>query len=83
MEEKRKPTRWGLWLAVGMGLLVAYPLSLGPAFRFAVLGYVPETVFEIGYEPLRCVASPFPAIKQLEREYILWWSPVDRKRLGY
>ncbi len=27
MEEQRKPTRWGLWLVVG---LVVYPLSYGP-----------------------------------------------------
>lgn len=30
MEEQCKPTRWGLWLVVGLVLLVAYPLSMGP-----------------------------------------------------
>lgn len=32
MEEQRKPTRWHLWLAIGLVLAVSYMASCGPVF---------------------------------------------------
>lgn len=40
MEEKRKPRPWLMWPAVALGLVVAYPLSLGPTtWLFEYFGF--------------------------------------------
>lgn len=59
MEEKQKPRRWLMWLVVGLILLVAYPLSFGPAYWMMVrTGYHPAFgAFDIVYHPLVMLAS--------------------------
>lgn len=40
-EEKRKPTRWGLWLVVALVVLVAwFPLTVPPVQRLIRRGYL-------------------------------------------
>lgn len=46
MEEKRKPKRWVLWLVVGLVLLVAYPLSIGPFRWCEVHGVISRPMFK-------------------------------------
>lgn len=76
MEEERKPRRWRLWIATGLALLVAYPLSMGPAMRIAVKqksGFYLK-YFRRTYAPLRWVVSKSPnfADNLLDR-YLEWW----------
>lgn len=57
MEEKRKPKRWLMWLVVGLLLLIAYPLSLGPvrwaAQHISVSGNgIIAQCLEVFYSPL-------------------------------
>ena len=76
MYDKRKPIRWGLWIAVCSLLLLAYPLSLGP-FAFVVdiifldmLGYddgSPENALMVCYYPA------FYALQFAPRPVLNWY----------
>jgi len=49
---------WGIALVL-LGMLVAYPLSLGPAVKLVEKGFIPSDVFYF-YEPLSILASRCP-----------------------
>jgi hypothetical protein len=44
--------RWAKWTAVGTALLVAYPLSFGPACALAEKSWLPMSVVASLYDPL-------------------------------
>ena len=67
MEEQRKPRNWGLWLAIGLVLLVAYLLSLGPYALLVFWGVIP---------PLHWLYTPleqFPSFYSWLDGYGAWW----------
>lgn len=78
MEEKRKPRRWGRWLVLGLVLLVAYPLSLGPVVWLEHRGYSNPTLIrarQLLYHPAREINTRFaPApFRDLWGSYVRWW----------
>jgi len=57
---KRKPNRSGVVAVAIAGLLVAYPLSFGPAFVFLASSdsATARDVFEVAYKPLQHLPEP-------------------------
>ena len=78
MDEKRKSRPWAVWLVVGLVLLVAYPLSMGPVLYLMFDGSGPSPVYESVttlYAPLlpllhEPAANPITSAYQ---GYVLWW----------
>jgi hypothetical protein len=51
--QKKKPSA-GFWITVVLAVVVAYPLSFGPAVWLAARGAIPETAIKFAYWPLLC-----------------------------
>jgi hypothetical protein len=60
-------------------LLIGYPLSKGPAYRWA--GHRDDRCFRAYvkfYEPLTLVAQGWPLFDQMLTAYVYWWAPPLR-----
>lgn len=79
MKEKRKTTRWGLWVVVALVLLVAYPLSQGPVFWLCDHNEGAQLLYSyVGgyvYYPLRLLYNIGPFHDVMLR-YLNFWSPL-------
>ncbi len=78
MTETRKQRRWGLWLVVGLAIVVAYPLSYGPYIWLIWHGFMPAWVYQwtIGfYYPLFGTDLLPPALDDLLGRYVRLFSP--------
>ena len=74
MEEKQKPRRWSMWLVVGLALLVAYPLSIGPMYFLANNGYLPQWVGKLRiYRPLHFLGEQIQPIAEWTYWYCSLW----------
>lgn len=74
MEEKRKPRRWSTWLVVGLVLLVAYPLSMGPMVFLTIKGYLPQWMVDRHiYNPLVMLGDHVPWIGKVLVWHCNWW----------
>ena len=82
MSGERNKRVWPWIVAWSMGLLVLYPLSVGPAIWLVVTFEGPPWIgdaFRWLYSPLEFVVGAAPAqFQTLFREYVdLWWRLTD------
>jgi hypothetical protein len=63
-------TLWILWSLIG--LLLAYPLSLGPVVKYYKSRHPPEAVYAF-YRPLKVLAEKVPAIEKPFLWYLDLW----------
>jgi hypothetical protein len=61
---------WILWSLIG--LLLAYPLSLGPVVKYYKSRHPPEAVYAF-YRPLKLLAEKVPAIEKPFLWYLDLW----------
>jgi hypothetical protein len=79
MTSRKKPGV-AFWATVGVvvcALIVAYPLSWGPALWLQVSGYWPERLIWADhiYDPLRWVLERSPeSANRWADHYLLWWA---------
>lgn len=60
MTEQRKSIPWYWWTLAGLLLLVAYPLSAGPAYGLIRPGYITVEMFNCVYAPLGWLCDQMP-----------------------
>lgn len=80
MNEKRRRHLWRrkrYIIAAAMWLLLAYPLSMGPAEYAMIRGWTPPG-FQAFYVPVRCL----PHSRWLSR-YSLWWIVLAMRHEGH
>ena len=80
MEEMRKPIAWLWWTVAALMLLVAYPLSLGPAAWCIHAAGVTDgshwacQTLEFVYAPIIKIAESSPNIEKVARRYVEFWT---------
>lgn len=74
-DEKPKRSSWWVWCAVGLMLLVGYPLSIGPMYRFGA--YLPKKTILIVYRPVVRLAHRAAWSRHMFNDYLGWWRPGD------
>lgn len=79
MEDERKPTHWGLWIAVGLIATILYILSLPVYGYLAHEGFVPRWCTLPGrvlYYPSVIIYDLAPApLYGLGQAYLRYWMP--------
>ncbi|MDB5341225.1 MAG: hypothetical protein JWN70_6844 [Planctomycetaceae bacterium] len=74
MEEKQKSRPWLTWLAVGVVVVVAYPLSEGPMIALGLNGYLPRWLDNLPiYLPLHLLGEQIPPIAEWTSWYCGFW----------
>jgi hypothetical protein len=63
-----------VWVAVVL-LLLAYPLSIGPADRFVCKARNPAATqtFVVVYAPIKWLCRQSNSVRDLIYRYIVWW----------
>jgi hypothetical protein len=72
--------RW--WAAVALWLIVAYPLSVGPANYAAARGWVPEGWVVTAYAPVQSAAQQ-PWLMEPYVRYVMRWRIAAYEHEGY
>jgi hypothetical protein len=67
----RKKLGVTFWATVVLVVLLAYPLSMGPAFHLA--GWLGTSSFMVVYEPLELVGLEFPPFWEVLTWYLELW----------
>lgn len=74
MNEQLRQKRWRLWLVVGVGLLVAYPLSIGPIAHMKIHGGYHPTWLRLYCRPWGLIHSRVPEpLGRLMTNYLMLW----------
>jgi hypothetical protein len=73
-DEPKRSWAWIGWVLL-FGLIL-YPLSIGPANRFARSNKWSADAYRVFYSPLRILAQSSPSVARTIRSYIKWWSPT-------
>lgn len=63
-------------------LVIAYPLSIGPANYVAVRGWVPEAWVQTAYLPVQAAADR-PALRESYVRYVMRWRNAGYRHEGY
>ncbi len=71
-EKKKRKIR--IIAAVGMALLIVYPLSLGPYSWLAMHGYTSHTFGRIFYFPISFMAQQSDFVREAFTKYVRWWA---------
>jgi hypothetical protein len=70
--------RWAKWTALGLAILMGYPLSWGPAIWLFTFGGLPSWAVSLiyyAYAPIGWVANLSEPTTILLRQYSYWWVP--------
>ncbi|MDB5338856.1 MAG: hypothetical protein JWN70_4475 [Planctomycetaceae bacterium] len=85
LDDARSVGTWSRWLIAGLLLLVAYVLSVGPAFVWywccRLYNYKwAADAYHMFYSPLYAVAHSSPACEQLYENYVNLWLRLGSSR---
>ncbi|MEZ0388175.1 MAG: hypothetical protein ACAI34_13975 [Verrucomicrobium sp.] len=75
-------SRGGIWAVVVLGLLLAYPLSLGPVAYLEARGALPSRPpawFLYLYSPLILLMEKSEPSKKVLMTYLDWWVELGKK----
>jgi hypothetical protein len=75
--------RWAKWTAVGLGVLLVYPLSFGPACWISSRTGRGFAAVNMVYQPLMkaCWRGSVPPNKDLLQRYAKFFAPIDQVNL--
>lgn len=74
---ERRTSPLAIWLIVTALLLVAYPLSVGPAMWLTQKGYLPHGVYQTTYWPMVMLCIRCRPLRGPIDWYVKVWEPAD------
>jgi hypothetical protein len=72
-DERRKPPRIGVALAIVFGVLLLYVLSIGPAYRLGSTGRLSQSSFAVIYAPIIWISEHSDAARDALGWYCELW----------
>lgn len=66
--------RWAIWTAVAVGLPVFYSLSIGPAAWAMSNGLMPESTYDVIYEPIWWLCEKSDVLGEACFNYVISWT---------